>query len=476
MKPNHSFPTDFTWGAATAAYQIEGAWDADGKGKSVWDQFAQTAGNVWERHNGNSACDHYRRYKEDVRLMQEIGLQAYRLSLSWPRIIPGGVGAVNEQGLSFYDRLIDELLEAGIDPWVTLFHWDYPYDLDLKGGWLNPDSPKWFADYVKVVIDRLSDRVSNWITLNEPQCFIGLGHQSGDHAPGIKFPMQKVLQVGHNALLAHGMAVQTIRAHAQTEPRIGWSPIACAHYPYTDSEADHQAAWDGMNGVCHDNVWNNRWWGDPVVFGEYPEVGLRAYGKNAPVVKPGDMETISQPIDFYGCNVYQGTPTVMGQDGKPSIAQLPAGTPHTHFLWNRTPEALYWSAKFLHSVYKLPVVITENGISCNDWVTLEGRVPDGQRIDFLKRYLRALKSAMDEGADVRGYFHWSLLDNFEWAEGYKHRFGLVHVDYQTQQRTLKDSAYWYSNVIQSNGTAIFEDENMGVTINADAEDEVLLTK
>ncbi len=451
-----SFPPYFTWGAAAAAYQIEGAWDEDGKGPSVWDQFVRQKGTVWEGDRGDTACDHYHRYDEDVQIMEQLGLHAYRLSVSWPRIFPEGTGKVNAEGLAYYDRLIDRLLQANIEPWVTLFHWDYPYELDLKGGWLNPDSPKWFADYTTTVMKHLSDRVSNWITLNEPQCFVGLGHLSGEHAPGMKLPMAKVLQAGHHALLGHGMAVQSIRANSILPASVGWSPIVAAHYPASDSQEDRDAAMQAMHAVHPNDVWNNRWWGDPIVFGSYPEQGLRAYGSNAPRIKPGDFDIIRQPIDFYGCNVYNGHPTKAGPDGKPVLVKFPQGCPRTHFLWNVTPGALQWGAKFLSETYQLPLVVTENGLSCNDWVTLDGKVHDAQRIDFLTRYIRALHTAIEEGADVRGYFHWSIMDNFEWAEGYKHRFGLVHVDYETQKRTLKDSAYWYREVIKSKGAHLFE--------------------
>ena len=448
---NSSFPPNFTWGAAAASYQVEGAWQADGKGASVWDMLSHQKGRIWEGHTGDTACDHYNRHREDVALMAKIGLQSYRLSVSWPRVLPTGTGKVNEAGLGFYDRLIDDLLAAGIQPWVTLFHWDFPYDLFMRGGWLNPDSAKWFADYTAIVVDRLSDRVSHWITLNEPQCFIGLGHLQGEHAPGLKLGLHEVLQAGHHALLAHGMSVQTIRARAKTRPIIGWAPVGCIHYPVTNSPADVAAAYAGMDAVWGDNCWNNRWWGDAPVLGSYPEQGLKAYGKNAPKYKDSDFDTIKQPLDFYGCNIYHATPTQAGPNGEIVVAPLAPGFPHTHFLWKRTDEALYWGTKFLAERYKLPIVITENGLTLPDWVALDGRVHDSQRIDFLHRYLLGLKRAIDEGVDVRGYFQWSIMDNFEWAEGYKHRFGLVHVDYETQKRTLKDSAYWYREVIRSNG-------------------------
>ncbi len=451
---NH-FPNEFIWGAAAAAYQIEGAWNVDGKGPSVWDMLTEQPGRIWNQHTGKVACDHYRRFRDDVRLMKEVGIKAYRLSVAWPRVIPQGKGAVNSAGIGFYDRLVDELLEAGIQPWVTLFHWDYPYELFLRGGWLNPESPAWFAEYTKVVVDALSDRVSHWITLNEPQCFIGLGHLAGEHAPGLKLGMAEVLLAGHHALKAHGLSVQMIRGHAQTRPVIGWAPVGCVSHPVTNSEADEAAAMTAMSQVYGDNLWNNRWWGDPPILGRYPEEGLRAYGKLAPKVRPGDMDIICQPIDFYGCNIYSSTPVRAGAEGRPEVVSSPVGSAHTHFLWSVAPEALYWGPKFLHQQYQLPVVITENGLSLPDWVDMDGRVRDAARIDFLRRYLCQLHRAIQDGVEVSGYFHWSIMDNFEWAEGYKHRFGLIHVDYETQKRTLKDSAHWYGSVIRSRGGVLY---------------------
>ena len=453
-----SFRNDFVWGAAAASYQIEGAWNEDGKGLSVWDMLTRQKGSIWEGNTGNVACDHYHRYKEDVALMAEIGLQAYRLSVSWPRVMPQGTGAVNAAGIGFYDRLVDELLAKGIEPWVTLFHWDYPYDLFLRGGWLNPDSSQWFADYTAAVVDRLSDRVSHWMTLNEPQCFIGLGHLGGEHshAPGLRLGLHEVLIAAHNCLLAHGRAAQTIRARARKTPVIGWAPVGVTYYPATDSAADITAAREATLSVYGDNFWNNTWFGDPVVLGRYPEQGLKAYGDAVPKVKPGDFDIIKQPVDFYGLNIYSGTPIKAGPDGKPVVVPFPPGHPHTHFVWKRSPDALYWGPKILGDHYKLPVVITENGLSNCDWVSLDGKVHDPQRIDFLRRYLLALRSAASDGVDIRGYFQWSIMDNFEWAEGYKHRFGLIHIDYETQKRTLKDSAFWYRNVIRTNGESLDE--------------------
>ena len=450
-----AFPKTFTWGAAAAAYQIEGAWDTDGKGPSIWDTFSSQPGRVWDKDHGRTACDHYHRYREDAALMSEIGLQAYRLSVSWPRVMPEGTGAVNGKGLDFYDRLVDELLARGIEQWVTLFHWDLPQALFQRGGWLSPEIPGWFAEYAAAVVDRLSDRVTRWMTLNEPQCFVGLGHLTGEHAPGLKLTMGENLLIAHHALLAHGRAVQAIRSRARRPAQVGWAPMGISFYPATASPEDAAATEQAYADVGPGHFWNNRWWGDPVVLGRYPEEGLRAYGADVPKFPASDLDLIRQPIDFYGCNVYSGTPIRAGRDGKPEAAPFPPGYRHTHFLWKVTPEALYWCAKDLAARYRLPLVVTENGMTNCDWVALDGGVHDGARIDFLHRYLLQLHRAIREGVDVRGYFHWSILDNFEWAEGYKHRFGLVHVDYETQKRTLKDSAFWYRDVIRSHGTSLY---------------------
>lgn len=459
------FPENFSWGVAAAAYQIEGAAVEDGKGLSVWDTFCRQPGKILDGHSGDVACDHYHRYREDVAIMKSIGVRAYRLSVSWPRVMPSGTGAVNEKGLSFYDRLVDELLENGIEPWVTLFHWDYPHELFCRGGWLNRDSADWFADYAKVVADRLSDRVSRWMTINEPQVFIGFGHVAGTHAPGLKLSTADALRAGHHVLLAHGKGVQALRAHARQVLQIGWAPVGVVSLPPADaSEADIHAARTAMFSVDGGdsaamgfgaNVWSNTWWGDPVVFGHYPEDGIRAAGAAMPVIAAGDMETISQPIDFHGTNIYTGSIYQEGPGGAPVRVPHAAATPLTAFKWPVVPASLRWGPRFLHERYKLPVVITENGLSLADWVSLDGKVHDPQRIDFLQRYLRELHLAIDDGAEVDGYFQWSIMDNFEWAEGYKQRFGLVHVDYETQRRTLKDSASWYRDVIASNGGSLF---------------------
>jgi beta-glucosidase len=459
--PGMAFPETFAWGVAAAAYQIEGAARRDGKGPSVWDEFAHTPGRVLDGHTGDIACDHYHRYREDVALMKSLAVPNYRFSISWPRVMPEGTGAVNAKGLDFYDHLTDALLAAGIRPWVTLFHWDFPLSLMKGGGWLNRDSGDWFADYVRVVVDRLSDRVSHWITLNEPQCFIGFGHALGTNAPGLKLPAADCLAIGHHVLLAHGKAVSVLRSKAKSAPVIGWAPVGVTSVPHDPEDADDvdaaRLSMDSVNGgdshamAMPPNLWSNTWWGDPVVFGRYPEDGIAAAGRDMPQILPGDMEIISQPVDFYGANIYTATRYRMGTGGNPERVPHSASTALSAFKWPVVPEALRWGPRFLHERYRLPVIVTENGISLSDWVHLDGAVHDPQRIDFLTRYLRQLRNAIADGADIRGYFHWSILDNFEWAEGYKQRFGLVHVDYETQRRTPKDSALWFRDVIRANG-------------------------
>ena len=451
-----AFPEGFVWGAAAASYQIEGAWDEDGKGMSVWDVFCRKGGTVWQDQSGDVACDHHHRWLEDVALMKEIGLHAYRMSISWPRVMPDGMGYVNEQGLDFYDHLVDDLMLAGIKPYVTLFHWDYPHELYCRGGWLNPDSPQWFADYTAAVVDRLGDRVHNWITLNEPQCFVCLGHQTGQHAPGDRLGFAHLLRIAHNVLLSHGRAVQVIRARLQGASAVGWAPVGGVHMPVSTDKADVEAARRGMFTVREKSLWGNAWWADPVVLGRYPEDGLKVFGSDMPPVPSGDMDTICQPLDFYGVNIYQGTYVKAGPGGEPQILPHRLGWAVTCFHWAVTPECLYWGPKLLQERYRLPIIVTENGMSGTDWISLDGRVHDPQRIDFTRRYLVELLRASRDGVDVRGYFHWSILDNFEWAEGFKHRFGLVYVDYPTGERTPKDSADWYKRVIETNGASLEE--------------------
>lgn len=451
MPATPTFPKAFVWGVAAAAYQIEGAAHEDGRGDSIWDVYCRTPGNVWSNQSGDIACDHYHRYQEDVGLIRQIGAKAYRLSLSWPRIIPQGVGPANEKGLDFYSRLIDALLAANITPYVTLFHWDYPQALYERGGWLNRDSAEWFADYVALVMDRLSDRVTHWMTLNEPQVFIKFGHGDAHNAPGLKLPLKDQLQIAHHVLLAHGRAVQTIRARCKKPAQVGWAPVCVTRYPASNAAADVEAARTATCEVTQRDLWNNAWFNDPVFLGHYPQSGLDLYGSDAPRFDPQDLAIIRQPLDFLGVNIYEGQPVRAGDDGKPVNCDRPVGHALTAFRWPVEPESLYWGPRFMHERYKTPIYITENGLSNVDWVALDGKVHDPQRIDFTHRYLLALRRACSDGVDVRGYFHWSLMDNFEWSQGYKERFGLVYVDYPTQRRMLKDSAHWYRGVIESNG-------------------------
>jgi beta-glucosidase len=448
------FPDGFVWGVAAASYQVEGAVREDGRGESVWDMLCRKENAVWKGHSGETACDHYHRYQEDVAIMKRIGVHAYRLSIAWPRVLPGGVGAVNEKGMAFYDRLIDELLAAGIQPWVTLFHWDFPLALYHRGGWLNRDSADWFADYTTLMVRRLGDRVRHWMTHNEPQCTIGLGHQAGVHAPGDRLAQAEWLLAGHNLLRSHGKCVQAIRAASPGPCEVGYAPVGHGLLPATTAAADIAAARHATMSVVNRDAWNATWWMDPVVLGRYPDDGLKLFGQDAPKASAEDMKTICQPLDFMGLNIYHAGSVGVGPDGQTQPVATPPGYPMNTYYWPVSPGAIYWTPKFWQERYKLPVVITENGMCNTDWVSLDGQVHDPQRIDFLQRYLRELRRAAADGLDVRGYFQWSILDNFEWAEGYKQRFGLVHVDYATQQRTPKDSAWWYREVIASNGATL----------------------
>jgi beta-glucosidase len=449
-----SFPRDFIWGAAAASYQIEGAALEDGKGLSIWDMMCRQPGKIWEDNTGDISCDHYHRYQEDIRLMAEIGLKAYRLSISWPRVIPEGTGTINQKGLDYYDRLIDALLEEEIQPWVTLFHWDYPYSLFKRGGWLSPDSSDWFAEYTKVMVDKLSDRVACWMTLNEPQVFIDIGHRTGRHAPGLQLDMAEVLIAAHNALLAHGKAVQIIRQQAKTKPTIGAAPVGITYYPVTENPSDIESARQRMFSIIDRDCWNNTWFADPMILGKYPEDGLSLFHNDLPYFKEKDMEIIQQPLDFYGANIYHGQAVRTGTNKNPEILKGNDGPALTTMGWRVAPEALYWGPRFLYERYKLPIIVTENGMANCDWLQQDGKVHDPQRIDFLRNYLKKLRQAIDDGTEVKGYFQWSLTDNFEWGHGYSQRFGLIYIDYTTGKRTLKDSAYWYKELIASNGKVL----------------------
>lgn len=447
-----AFPKGFVWGAAAASYQVEGAAREDGKGLSVWDMMCRWPGKVADGNTGDVSCDHYHRYREDAALMGSLGIRAYRLSISWPRVMPAGTGRVNPKGMAFYDRLVDSLLARNVQPWITLFHWDYPYELFIRGGWLNPDSPDWFADYTAAVVDRLSDRVRHWITLNEPQCFIGLGHRSGEHAPGLKLADGEILLAWHHSLLAHGKAVQVIRARSRGKAMVGCAPTGSVAIPATGSRADVAAARRFMFTPEGTGLWNQAWWSDPMVLGRYPASGVKAAGAAMPHIGPSDMKTINQPLDFMGINIYSGDTIKAGAEGKPQRVKASDGPALTSMEWPVTPEALYWGPRFLYERYGLPIAVTENGLGGCDWVSSDGAVHDPQRIDFTRKYLLAYRRAIEDGTRALGYFHWSIMDNFEWAFGYKRRFGLVYVDFKSGKRIPKDSAYWYRDIIASNGT------------------------
>jgi len=456
------FPKDFIWGAAASSYQIEGAAWRDGGGESVWDMFGRQPGKIRNGDSGEVACDHYHRYREDVGLMADIGLQAYRFSVSWPRVLPHGVGAVNTKGLDFYSRLVDALLEHGITPWLTLFHWDFPYALYCKGGWLNRDSADWFADYTAIMVDKLSDRVAHWMTLNEPQCFIGMGHLDGTHAPGLQMGLAEALLAGHHALLAHGQAVQVIRARAKTPPLVSAAQAGIVSIPDTDEPEHIEAARTSMFSIREKILFNNSWFSDPMIFGCYPQDGVELFAADMPKLQPGDLATIQQPLDFYGANIYSGChirETSAGDFEKAHKKDVPV----TAMDWPVTPEALYWGPRFIHERYRLPIVITENGMASHDHVQ-SGEVHDQLRIDFLQQYLQQYSRAIAEGVPALGYFLWSIIDNFEWAEGYSKRFGLIHVDYATQQRTRKDSSHWYQAVIATNGKHLSRASGPGLSV------------
>lgn len=443
------FPKGFYWGAATAAYQIEGAAKEDGKGDSIWDICSNRDGFIKTGDSADLACDHYHKYREDVSLMREIGLNSYRFSISWPRILPDGTGAVNQNGLDFYDRLVDTLLANHIEPFVTLYHWDLPYELYKRGGWLNRECADWFAEYTGIVADRLSDRVTKWLTINEPQCAAGVSYYEGNLAPGLKLSHREVLEVSHNMLLAHGKSVMALRAAAKSKPEIGFAPVGVIRVPA--SEYDIDAARRAMFSITEKNHWNNTWWMDPVFWGRYPEDGLCIFEEDLPDIKPGDMEMIHQPLDFFAANMYHGTPVKATGENAFETVPYGSGYPQSRMNWYIVPDALYWGPKFFYERYGKPILVTENGTSCHDWVSLDGKVHDPQRIDYMHRYLKQFQRACDEGIPCMGYMYWSLMDNFEWREGFSQRFGLTYVNYQTQKRILKDSAYWYRDVIKHNG-------------------------
>jgi beta-glucosidase len=447
-----TFPSDFVWGVSAAAYQIEGAAEAGGRAPSVWDEFCERPGAVFDGHSGQVACDHFHRYAEDIALMAQLGVRAYRMSIAWPRILPEGAGRPLDAGLDFYERVIDALLERGIEPWVTLYHWDLPLALHQRGGWQNRDVAQWFENYTIAVAQRLGDRVTHWITLNEPQVFVEAGYATGVHAPGERLGTPELVRVAHHCLLAHGRAVAALRAHTQQPAQIGWALTGIFPYP-AETETQHidaarAAFWDvrgerWLAGVA--------WYAEPALRGQYPAAGLPELEQHLPAGWQADLADINQPLDFIGINSYQGRPTRADAAGAPATVVRAPGFPQTMLHWPVDPRALEWGIRFVHERYGLPIYVTENGCAGMDWVHADGKVHDAARIDFLTRYLVGVRDAIAAGADVRGYFHWSILDNFEWSAGYPMRFGLVYVHYPTLKRTPKDSFEWYRKLIATHG-------------------------
>jgi len=434
-----SFPRDFAWGAATAAYQIEGAWNEDGKGESIWDRFSHTPGRIETGETGDVACDHYHRWREDVALMQELGLKAYRFSISWPRILPEGRGHVNRAGIDFYSRLVEGLLAAGIEPFVTLYHWDLPQRLQEAGGWPARRTADAFADYADVVSRSLGDRVQQWMSINEPHISALIGYGEGRHAPGHR-DQHEALAAAHHLLLAHGLAVPILRANSPGAK----AGIAIDHHPQTPASSDpaDEAAARFADGVT------NRWFLDPLAGRGYPDDIRGAYGDDMGFVRDGDLDQIAVPLDFIGINYYARN--IAGARGHSSSTVSPSGE-YTEMGWEVYPEGMFDTLTQVHSMYGFPALyITENGAAYADAVGPDRQVHDPRRISYLRRHIEQVHKVISLGIPVRGYFAWSLLDNFEWSFGTSKRFGLVYVDFETQERILKSSARWYQGLIQGN--------------------------
>jgi beta-glucosidase len=446
-----AFPDNFLWGAATSAYQVEGSPLADGAGASIWHSFSHTPGRIADGGTGDVACDHYRRYRQDVALMAELGLTAYRFSVNWGRVFPEGIGRPNPNGLDFYRRLVDTLLARGISPMVTLYHWDLPLALQQRGGWLHRDSPGWFGDYADAVFRALDDQVPLWVTLNEPWVVAAGGHLIGDLAPGHQSPVEAAL-VGHNLLRAHATAVQAYRAEGRHQ--VGLVVNLEPQHPASETERDRSAA-------ARRDAFINRWFLDPVLLGRYPEALIEGFGPAWPVFPGNDLELIRQPIDFVGVNYYSRSVVRHASSDIPARAQRVRqhGRPHTAMDWEVYPSGLTETLVRVTQDYgSVPLYVTENGAAFDDPPPPAGLVMDPDRVAYLGAHKQAARRAIAQGVDLRGYFAWSLLDNFEWAHGYTKRFGLVHVDYSTQARTPKQSARFYAEVIRSQGAALGEDE------------------
>ena len=451
MSPKpRSFPGDFLWGCATSAYQIEGSPLADGAGPSIWHRFVHTPGRVTDGDTGDIACDHYRRFESDVDLMQGLGLQAYRFSIAWGRVLPAGTGHVNSAGLGFYDRLVDRLLSKGIQPMVTLYHWDLPAALDDRGGWLNRDIAHWFAEYAQVVFRKLDDRVKFWATLNEPWVVTDGGYMHGVLAPGHRSHFEAAL-AAHHLMLAHGAAVQAYRAAGRN--KIGLVVNIEPKYPASQSDAD-------LAATARADAYMNRQFLDPALRGSYPTELAEVYGQAWQNWPAQDLEQIKQPLDYIGLNYYTRAVVKADPHAWPLRAASVRQKRHTHTEtgWEVFPAALTDTLLWIKNRYgNPPLYIMENGAAFYDPPRVEGAVLDDPlRIDYLRKHIRAVGDAIEQGADIRGYFVWSLLDNLEWAYGFSKRFGIVHVDYETLERTPKASAHFYSKIIASNGATLNE--------------------
>lgn len=432
----------FLWGCASSSYQIEGAVRADGRGPSIWDTFSHTPGKIAGADTGDVACDHYHRMDEDLDLMADLGVQSYRFSIAWPRIQPTGVGAPLAAGLDFYDRLVDGLLARGISPMATCYHWDLPQALEDRGGWRVRGTAEAFAQYCSIVASRLGDRVPHWCTINEPWCSWWLGYVQGNHAPGAQETGRTRWQIAHNLMLAHGLGTRAIRAAVPPQVKVGMAFNTFDFEPFAE-EPEHIAA--ARNRYERENAWLL----GTMMRGEYPRDRFAELGADAPEVAPGDMAAIAAPLDFVGLNIYQNRGLTHAQRGQ---IDAEPWHPRTDFDWAVTPDCLYWGIRFAHEVFGVrDIMITENGCCYPDVVDAHGRVDDVARIAYLKGHLRGVERARREGLPVTGYYLWSILDNFEWAEGYGKRFGIVHVDFKTLKRTPKASFEWYRSVIRRDG-------------------------
>ncbi len=441
------FPDGFLWGAATAAFQIEGAWNEDGKGESIWDRFCHTPYRIQTGDTGDIACDHYHQMPQDVALMKQFGLKAYRFSISWPRVIPMGRGAVNPKGLDFYNRLVDELLQVGVEPLVTLNHWDLPQALQEQGGWPNRDMVNWFADYANLMFHQLGDRVKIWSTHNEPWVISFMGYGMGTFAPGI-CNYHQAYQSVHHLLLAHAKAAQVYRS-GNYGGKIGIVLNIENALPASDSDADRAAA-RRVSMQCIDL------WTEPIFNGRYPQELMDWIGPMAPVIQPGDLEEIKNSIDYLGVNYYMTSKVAFSVGGgilrqKSNFLTEPMGG-FTQMGWGNYPDGLFTVLTTLKERYENPpIIVTENGCATEDIPDADGYVQDGERIHYLRGHFLAAHRAIQAGVNLQGYMIWSLMDNLEWAEGFVPHFGLIRVDYQTQKRYPKQSFYWYQDVIRNNG-------------------------